>query len=247
LVAEALAQNLSGWDFSFISHRWHEHPPPWDFRCIVLDRIRDIDSLLDMGTGGGEFLASLQPLPRDTFATEGYPPNVPIAKERLEPLGVRVVEIDSDKRIPFEDNQFDLVINRHESYCADEVYRVLKPGGSFVTQQVGGENNIRLNELLQERVETEFSYWTLAYATRQLEGVGFEIVAQEEEYPETEFRDIGAVVYYLRVISWQIPGFTVEKYADRLYALHRDIQENGVLVTRSHRFYIEALKPERVG
>jgi hypothetical protein len=36
-------------------------------------------SLLDMGTGGGELLASMAPLP-DVWATEGYPPNVPIAR-----------------------------------------------------------------------------------------------------------------------------------------------------------------------
>ena len=29
----------------------------------------------------------------------------------------------------------------------------LTPGGAFITQQVGGKNHIRLNEILQERVE----------------------------------------------------------------------------------------------
>jgi len=33
-----------------------------------------------MGTGGGEFLASLAPLPMHTSATEAYPPNVEIAR-----------------------------------------------------------------------------------------------------------------------------------------------------------------------
>lgn len=40
-----------------------------------------------MGTGGGEFLAGLQPLPPHTCATEGYPPNIPIAQQRLKRLG----------------------------------------------------------------------------------------------------------------------------------------------------------------
>lgn len=29
-------------------------------------------------------------------------PNVPIAKERLTPLGVKVVQIDNDENLPFE-------------------------------------------------------------------------------------------------------------------------------------------------
>ena len=100
-------------------------------------KIRNVESLLDMGTGGGEFLSLLQPLPPNTYATEGYAPNVPIAKERLESLGVKVYAIiddDENANLPFEDNQFDLIINKHESYTPNEIFRILKGGvdtGSF--------------------------------------------------------------------------------------------------------------------
>ncbi|WP_365845908.1 hypothetical protein [Clostridium sp.] len=40
---------------------------------------------------------------------------------------------------PFEDNTFDIVINRHESYCVSEVKRILKTDGIFIAQQVGGK------------------------------------------------------------------------------------------------------------
>ncbi len=70
--------------------------------------------MLDMGTGGGEFLSSLAPFPPYTCATEAYPPNVPIAKARLEPLGIEVFQISEDNFLPIPDNTLDLVINRHE-------------------------------------------------------------------------------------------------------------------------------------
>ena len=78
-------------------------------------------SMLDMGTGGGEFLSMLQPFPSTIYATEGYAPNVPIARKKLEPLGVTVVEVNDDTALPFQDGQFNLILNQHESYAASEV------------------------------------------------------------------------------------------------------------------------------
>ena len=37
----------------------------------------------------------------------------------------------------YGDSSFDLVINRHEIFGAKEVFRALKPGGLFLTHQVG--------------------------------------------------------------------------------------------------------------
>ena len=91
LVQEALNQEFRGWDFSWTHGRWHEENPSWNYRQLVQSRIREAKSLLDMGTGGGEFLASLKNLPKSAFETESYPPNVPVARARLAPLGVTVL------------------------------------------------------------------------------------------------------------------------------------------------------------
>ncbi len=242
LVNEAWHHEFSGWDFGYVSKRMLESQPSWNYRQLVLGKAKNVISLLDLDTGGGEFLSSLQPLPPNTYATEGYPPNVPIAKARLEPLGVRVFDTLATVPLPFGDNSFDLVINRHGSFLASEIYRILKPERSFVTQQVGGKNCIRLNEMLQDQVEFQDSYWTLEYAIRQLQENGFGIIDQREEYPAVEFVDIGAVVYYLKVIAWQVSDFTIEKYYERLGIIHNIIQKTGRFVVTAHRFYIEAQK-----
>jgi hypothetical protein len=93
LVAEAEAQAFSGWDFSYLNGRMEVGQVSWDYRASVMRAIPCATALLDMGTGGGEFLASLTPLPRDTCATEAYPPNVPVTRQRLEPLGVQVAVV----------------------------------------------------------------------------------------------------------------------------------------------------------
>jgi SAM-dependent methyltransferase len=242
LVTDAWHQEFSGWDFVYLSGRMVQSPTSWDYRQIVLEKIPTADSLLDLDTGGGEVLSSLQPLPRHTYATEAYPPNVPVAKTRLEPLGVRVCETPASGRLPFDDDSFDLVINRHGDISASEIHRILKPGGNFITQQVGGRNNIRLNEMLQDKVEFRDSNWTLDGAARQLEEAGLKIMDRREEYPPVEFTDIGAVVYYLKAIPWQVGDFAPEKYYARLGKIHNIIQERGKFVSATHRFFIEARK-----
>ena len=242
LISEAVKHEISGWDFSFIDGRIQVEDLSWNYREIVSKRINPDISLLDMGTGGGEFLASFSGLPKNTIATEGHLPNVPIARKKLEPLGIQVVETSNDLTLPFDDHYFELVINRHEAYSPNEVYRILKRGGRFISQQVGGENNFRLNELLQDNPTKSFEKWNLDNAVKEIEVAGFEICEKGEAFPTTRFLDIGAIVYYLRMIPWQFPDFTLDKYRDRLFKIHQQIQVKGSLKIQSHRFYFEALK-----
>lgn len=51
LVEEALAQDFSGWDFSWLYGRWYEEEPPWNYEEIVAKEITGVGSLLDMGLG----------------------------------------------------------------------------------------------------------------------------------------------------------------------------------------------------
>jgi SAM-dependent methyltransferase len=228
LIDEALKQEFSGWDFSFVANRWQEAPTSWDYPQIVRSHIKPEYSFV--------------PLPKNTYATEAYLPNVPVAKNRLEPLGVKLVQVWGNDIPPFADGYFDLVTNRHGSYLAQELHRILKPGGLFITQQVGGENNFKLNQLLQEKPEFIYSHWTLNFALQQLTDAGFQILEQKNEYPETTVLDIGALVFHLKVIQWQITDFSVEKYHDKLVEIHNLIQEQGCLKIRSHRFLILAKK-----
>jgi SAM-dependent methyltransferase len=168
---------------------------------------------------------------------------VPAAKARLEPLGVKVFDTHAMTQLPFEENTFELAINRHGGFLAQEYRRILKPGGRFITQQVGGRNCLRLNEMLQAQPDFLFSAWTLDLAVKQLEAGGLRIVERKEEFPGTDFKDIGAVVYYLKAISWQVSDFSIEKYYDQLGEIHNIIQETGKFSVEQHRFYIEAQKP----
>jgi hypothetical protein len=252
-VAEAMQAPFTGWDFSYLQGRLAEEKPTWDYAERVRARFAGVTSLLDMGTGGGEMLASLVPLPVRTAATEGYPPNVEIARARLAPLGVTVSAIEGAPdnihivpgagigSLPFPDRHFALVINRHESYYPAEVHRILESGGAFITQQVGGDYYQELNRLLGAPNRSGTA-WNAEFAVHQLEDAGFRIVEAREEYPETVFRDIGSVIYYLKAVPWQVPDFAVDAYRTQLMSLHEQIEADGNLRIPGRLFYIEAAK-----
>jgi SAM-dependent methyltransferase len=243
LINEAWHHEFAGWDFNFVQGRMVETAPSWDYRLLVAEKIKNAKSLLDLDTGGGEFLAGLQPFPPETCATEGYPQNVPLAKARLEPLGVKVFDTHATTRLPFEDAAFELAINRHGGLLPAEILRVLKPGGILITQQVGGKNCIELNDALGSPPDFLSSAWNLDAAARQLESAGWKILRREEEFPAAEFKDIGAVVYYLKAVPWQINDFSLEKYYDRLGEICSVIEKQGSFPVKEHRFLIEASKP----
>ena len=251
LVAEAESRTFEGWDFAYLRGRLVETSTPWDYQRIVAGLIPAAASMVDIGTGGGELLASLRPLPLLTLATEGYHPNVSVAKRRLQPLGVEVVEVlcDDNKAIPqrgalpFRDSSVDLVIDRHESFIASEVFRILRPLGLFVTQQVGESNYPELNIALGVRAQPASESWNLREAVRQIESAGLMVIDSREAKLEASFSDVGAVVNYLKAIPWQVPGFTTETYRERLKELDKKIRKNGPFKVTSRRFLVQAQKP----
>jgi SAM-dependent methyltransferase len=234
---------FSGWDFRWLEGKFTEEPLPWDYLALARERLHGIQGLLDMDTGGGEIFSALAPFPPFTCATEMYAPNIPLARARLEPLGVKLVVPEDDMALPFGESSFELVLNRHGGYQPGEIFRILKPGGRFLTQQVGGENQIRLNQLLQDEVRFMYSYWTCGFAEQQLRENGFEILLVREAHPAARFYSLSAVVYLLRIISWQVEDFEPASYLERLYRIYCTIQKEGALETSEHRFLIEARKP----
>lgn len=237
---------FSGWDFSWVSDtgRMSTAPLPWSYASLTLPFLWRAGAMADLGTGGGEFLSRLSPLPPTTYATEGYAPNVAVARTRLEPLGVQVFPVDETDTLPFADESLDLIIDRHESYRPEEIARTLRPGGHFITQQVEGSSQREVSDWLGVPFDVSWATFSLDGAARDLEVAGFTILDRREARTPTRFYDIGALAYYLKTIPWQIPDYSVARYHDRLRGLHERIQRDGYVEYASARFLIIARKPE---
>ena len=242
LVEQALGAAFEGWDFSWLDGRAVSGALSWSYVGLSRAAISAATRLLDLDTGGGELLASLQPLPQISVATEGWPPNLQLSRRRLGPLGVEVRRHDGTDALPAADGEFDLALNRHGRLVPAELARVLERGGLMLTQQVGNRNHFEVNEVLGAAPVQLPGAWTLSDAVNELNRCGFEILEAVEERPEFLVHDIGALVYQLLAVPWQIPDFDVEKYGPALRALDARVRTDGPFVAHDHRYLIRAVR-----
>ncbi|MEZ2444510.1 class I SAM-dependent methyltransferase [Chitinophaga sp. RCC_12] len=238
-------EKASGWDFSYLINtgRMMESPLPWNYFVMVCRHLKPGCTLLDLGTGGGEFLSLLPGKEQfRIYATEGYIPNVVLAQKRLHSFGGTLVHEYTDDNLPFEDNYFDLVIDRHESYDLKEVYRILKPGGHFITQQVDGRSDLSIAEVLGVKPNEEFLHWNIDYALQQFAPTAFSILHQQDDYGFMRFYDAEALLFYIRSMPYlfeEYDSFDFEQLSARLsdyFDLHT------FLDVRKDRFIIVAQK-----
>ncbi len=235
--------HIHGWDFSHIYGRYDvDNDLPWDYEKKVRQYLSIESNVLDYDTGGGEFLLSLNHPYDKTSATEGYKPNVLLCKERLLPLGIHFKECNDPSKIPYDDETFDIIINRHGDYEATELYRLLKKGGIFITEQVGGDNERDLVEMVLPGTKQPFPDLNLANQQKVFEEAGFQIMNAEEAYRPIRFYDVGAFVWFAHVIEWEFPGFSVDKCFEQLLEMQKIIEEKGVVEGTTHRFLIVARK-----
>ncbi|MBN6041365.1 class I SAM-dependent methyltransferase [Amycolatopsis sp. 195334CR] len=245
LLAEGEAEPVEGWDFSWFDGRATEERPSWGYSRLLADRLSAAGIALDLQTGGGEVLTSAARGGTRLVATEGWPPNAAIAAQRLRRLGGSVVLAAHDGLIPFRDATFDLVTGRHlivEPWA--EIARVLRPGGTFLTQGVGMGSNRELYEFFlgPQPGDNNTDEGAADRAAERARAAGLDVLDVRHEKLRVVFHDVGAVVYFLRKVLWTVPDFTVAKYRPRLAELHRRILVEGSFVAHSRRYLIEARK-----
>jgi SAM-dependent methyltransferase len=267
LIAEGDAVPTAGWDFSWFDGRATEERPAWGYARLLSERLRRAHAVLDIQTGGGEVLAGALRAagageqearagepgagaagssgaaasgPAVLAATESWPPNVALARASLAPFGCEVAEVPDDARLPFPPGSFDLVVSRHPAEIVwPEIARVLKPGGTYFSQQVGAGSNRELIDFMMGPQPVNQSR-SPKVAVTEATAAGLEIVDLREQALRVEFFDVAAVVHFLKKVLWTVPGFTVAGYREPLARMHEHIQVNGSFVCHSQRFLIEA-------
>lgn len=248
LVDEAMAADVTGWGFGWLDGRATEQRPPWGYAALLARRIGRARAPLDLDTGGGEVLDEAPLLPAGTLATEGWPPNVALARQRLEPRGATVLEHAPGTPLPVADDSRDLVTSRHP-VAPDfvEIARVLAPGGTYLGQHVGPWSAATLSERFLGPLPTHPAHRDPASEILAARDAGLTLVDVRSARLRQEYRDIGAIVWILRKCPWWVPGFERGvrdgTHDATLRALDAELRASAPFVTHVTRHLLELRKP----
>lgn len=236
------ARAMTGWSHSAVLSIHLDPGPPWGYEGAAVSYIARSRRVVDMGTGGGELLAMLASAASITtamLATEEWSVNVPVAHERLAPLGIPVLHAQS-LALPIASNSVDLVLNRHEELDPSEVARVLAPGGVVLTQQVGANNWPELDRFFPRR--HDFGDLFRQYRDG-FQAAGIEVLRAETYSGRVAFGSLGDIAYMMVVAPWDIPDFDAEMDLDALLDLEDSCRTGDGIVLTETRFLIEGRKP----
>ena len=97
-------------------------------------------------------------------------------------------------------------------------------------------------ELLCGQTDLPFPEQYLKITEERFSQTGFEILDGREYFRPIRFYDVGALVWFARIIEWEFSGFSVDGSLDRLLHAQRILEENGVIQGQIHRFFLLCAK-----
>ena len=100
-----------------------------------------------------------------------------------------------------------------------------------------------LDEL--SRLATHYGFVDGGHMVKEMSAEGFEILDAQECFRPIKFYDVGALVWFARIIEWEFPGFSVERCKDELLHAQALLEQNGVIEGRIHRFLLVCSKSAR--
>lgn len=156
--------------------------------------------ILDVGCGNGDFTTELLNM---GFDVQG------IDIGDSSPLGERFTKVDiQHQKYPFPDNQFDVVFSksviehlRDPDYMVDEIYRILKPGGTFVCLTPSWKHSYREQFYIDHTHVTPFTRYSL------------------ETICELSGFNAKCSYFYQLPLLWKYPIFGIFRWALNLFNL----------------------------
>ena len=187
-------------------------------------------------------IAALPKVPQLTVATEGHKPNLALASRAS--VDARVARPDSGGparasageqllRAGYEPPPDRHLVGRDRPRASSRWDLPLTAGGARQPPRA---------QRAHDGTTSRGSKRDPEVARAAAEKAGLIVTDLRHERPRTVFYDIGAVVYFLRLVVWIVPDFTVERYREELFALHCRIEREGGFETSASRFLIEAVK-----
>jgi len=124
-------------------------PVPWEYSDVVARYLDPFDLVLDIGTGGGERFRDLACLFGHGLGIDVDPQMIRHAEQASAAPNVKFM-VCSDRLEAVTSTAFDVIVCRHAPFDLRVVASHLRPGGYFITQQVGERNMASVKEALQQ-------------------------------------------------------------------------------------------------
>ena len=199
--------------------------PSYEPHRIIEDYLNEENHLAVISVDGGNFTSQFEKLPPITYS--------------VEEKGVKVTTFTSQGKMPFKDEKLDVVVNELSNYDKFEMYRILKPGGYLVVDQLGSDNYKEIiNMFIPFKLKGQ---WNKEACQSTLTEIGFDIVDSYEDVGHIRFHSLSAVLAFMKSISPE----RVEKYEQfmNFYAdVLKKIKKNQFYEITTHKFMVIARK-----
>ena len=231
------AKNLKGWSFEYKPESL-SGPVPWNYEEMASNLLNHGDVVLDLGTGGGEvFSRIVEGKDCVAYASEEWHVNAPVARDHLYSKA-NVIRASSSQ-LPFTNQSFDLVLARHEAIQPEEIERVLKSEGTFLTQQVIPDFMHELKDTFPNMTAYPNHYFEYQEGFSKL---GLNVERAEEYRYQIRFNNLGHLVYQLVATPWTVPGFDVDSHLGELSMLDAYMRSGGELLFTAGYYLIKVTK-----
>jgi len=233
---------LKGWDFSQV--RVVQEHPRIDYSKVVESHLQRNKTLLDVGTGGGERLQPFAHKVKEVIAIDVNRKMIETAKQNLDKSGLHNVDLIlcNSEKMPIATARIDIVIDRHAPFNAKEVYRILRPRGTFITQQVSEGDKRNFKEVFQRGQSYGRELGTLKRRyLKELQEAGVRIIEERTVNSTVYYRSMNDVIFLLANTPI-IPDFDFEKEQDKLEKIQEKFETKKGIKTNSERFLIVGVK-----
>ena len=212
-------------------------PTPWEYTAVVRTMLKSSDEVLDVGSGGGERLLALAPYLALGVGIDPDPVRVAAATEKAREQPKLRFAI-GDARLRSLTDSFDVILNRHAPFDLTAAAAHLRPGGRFITQQVGERNMGVVHAALGQR---RAAPTITRSGVEAVEGLA---VDRFEEYDvEYVVQDIESLLFWLNALDLRHADMDAGSALTSVDTLNRVLEGNvddRGFVTNEHRYLVVA-------